>query len=145
MKIWKPVILKMDCEGRWKLEYFALHARCHELVPFCHIHNIFLHILPQPGEKRTVVAKQHWLGMKIVVQEKCKDNEWKDWASVQSCGMELKILDSLIILWLSLHWKSYLELIEDSLICMANPWYEQREGSEKLVRRKFIGQLCHNL
>lgn len=45
----------------------------------------------------------------------------------------------------SLHWKSYLELIEDSLICMTNTWDEQGEGREKLVRRKFTGQLCHNL
>ena len=65
---------------------------------FFHIHNIFLHTLPQLGAKRTVVAKQHWLGMKIVVQENCKDNEQKDWASVQSCGMKAKILDSIIIL-----------------------------------------------
>ena len=65
---------------------------------FFHIHDIFLHTLPQLGAKRTVVAKQHWLGTKIVVQEKCKDYERKDWASVQSCGMKLKILDAIIIL-----------------------------------------------
>ena len=65
---------------------------------FFHIHNIFLHILPGLGAKRTVIAKQHWLGMKIIVQEKCKDNERQDWPSVQSCGVKPKILDSIIIL-----------------------------------------------
>lgn len=54
---------------------------------------IFLYILSQLGVTRTIVAKHHWLGLKIVDQAKCKDNERKDRTRLQSCGMKPKISD----------------------------------------------------